>query len=70
MEELERAGKRQAAPFADGIGWRDRGGRVASEVGEVCASGIARRWCRITTKVAKLQGCPECGGKLKMIHTR
>lgn len=69
VEELKRAGKRQAAPFARRklVERPKRAGRKA---------GQGKFWRRVMptikqiqeTKTAKLQGCPECGSKLKDIH--
>ena len=69
VEELERAGKRQAAPFARRH-WVER----PKQPGRKCGQGkfVHRELPQVhpvhETKVAKLQGCPACGGKLKEIH--
>ena len=70
VEELKRAGKRQAAPFARRklVEHPKKSGRKAGK------GSFARRekpnLKQVTeTKIAKLQGCPECGGKLCKIHT-
>jgi len=70
VEELERAGKRQAAPFARRK-WVERPRRPGRKRGQ---GKFARRELPKVqqvheTKVAKLQGgCPECGGRLREIH--
>ena len=67
VEELERAGKRQAAPFARRH-WVERPRRPGRKRGQ--GKFVHRELPQVhETKVAKLQGCPECGGKLKEIHT-
>jgi transposase len=69
VEELERAGKRQATPFARRK-WVERPRRP----GRKCGQGkfAHRELPKVhqvhETKEAKLQGCPECGGKLREIH--
>lgn len=70
VEELKRAGKRQAAPFARRklVEHPKKSGRKAGK------GKFARRekpsLKQVTeTKIAKLQGCPDCGGKLCKIHT-
>lgn len=70
VEELERAGKRQAAPFARRQ-WVERPKRPGRKRGQ---GRFAHRELPTVhqiheTKEAKLQGCPECGGKLREIHT-
>lgn len=70
VEELKRAGKRQAAPFARRK-WVEHPKKSGRKTGK---GRFARRekpsLKQITeTKVAKLQGCPACGGKLCEIHT-
>jgi len=69
VEELQRAGKRQAAPFARRklVAHPKRPGR---KVGQ---GRFARREQpapnRVNeTKVAQLRDCPQCGSKLKNIH--
>ena len=68
-EELRRAGKRQAAPFARRklVEHPKRPGRKA---GQGKFSRRAQPVCRqgYRTKKAKLHGCPECGGRLRDIH--
>ena len=69
VEELQRAGKRQAAPFARRklVAHPKRPGRKAGQ-------GQFTRRQRPTpeqvheTKVARLEDCPECGSKLKNIR--
>jgi transposase len=70
VEELKRAGKRQAAPFARRK-WVEHPKKSGRKAGE---GRFARREKPSLkqvneTKIAKLQGCPECGGKLCEIHT-
>jgi transposase len=70
VEELQRAGKRQAAPFARRK-WVEHPKKSGRKAGK---GQFARRekpsLQQITdTKIAKLQGCPACGGKLCEIHT-
>jgi transposase len=70
VEELKRAGKRQAAPFARRT-WVEHPKKSGRKAGK---GQFARRekpsLQQITeTKIAKLQGCPACGGKLCEIHT-
>jgi transposase len=69
VEELERAGKRQAAPFARRH-WVERPRRPGRKVGK--GKFVRRKLPKIQqineTKEAKLQGCPECGGQLREIH--
>jgi len=67
--ELQRAGKRQAAPFARRklVAHPKRPGRKAGE------GKFARREKPALkqvdeTKVVKLQGCPQCGSRLRKIH--
>lgn len=69
VEELKRAGKRQAAPFARRK-WVEKPKRPGRKAGQ---GKFARRNMPTIkqiqeTKTARLQGCPECGGKLKEIH--
>lgn len=69
VEELERAGKRQATPFARRK-WVERPKRPGRKAGQ---GTFARRELPKVhqiqeTKVAKLCGCPDCGGKLREIH--
>lgn len=70
VEELKRAGKRQAAPFARRK-WVEHPKKSGRKAGR---GQFARRekpsLQQITeTKISKLQGCPGCGGKLCEIHT-
>jgi hypothetical protein len=68
VEELKRAGKRQATPFARRH-WVEHPKRPGRKVGK---GKFARRELPKVlqiqeTKVAKLHGCPQCGGKLREI---
>jgi len=69
VEELERAGKRQATPFARRQ-WVERPKRPGRKAGK--GKFVHRELPKVhqipETKVAKLQGCPGCGGKLREIH--
>lgn len=69
VEELERAGKRQAAPFARRklVEHRKRPGRKAGQ-GKFAHRPKPSPKEVNETKVAKLHGCPHCGGKLRKIH--
>jgi len=69
VEELERAGKRQAAPFGRRklVEQRKRPGRKAGQGKFVHRAKPSPQEVN-ETKVAKLHGCPECGGKLREIH--
>jgi len=69
VEELKRAGKRQAAPFArrQWVEKPKRPGRKAGK-GKFSHRELPQIQQIKETKVAKLQGCPECGGKLREIH--
>jgi len=69
VEELKRAGKRQAAPFArrQWVEHPKRPGRKAGQ-GKFAHRELPRIQKIKETKVAKLQGCPECGGRLCEIH--
>jgi hypothetical protein len=69
VEELKQAGKRQATPFAR-RNWVEKPKRPGRKAGQ---GKFARRNMPTIkqiqeTKTAKLQGCPECGSKLKEIH--
>jgi transposase len=69
VEELERAGKRQATPFARRK-WVEKPKRPGRKVGQ---GKFSRREMPTIqqikeTKTARLQGCPECGGKLREIR--
>jgi len=69
VEELERAGKRQATPFARRH-WVERPRRPGRKAGK--GKFAHRELPKVhqirETKVAKLHGCPDCGGKLCEIH--
>ena len=69
VEELKRVGKRQAAPFARRklVERPKRPGRKAGQ-GKFSRRVIPTIKQIQETKTAKLQGCPECGSKLKEIH--
>jgi len=69
VEELKRAGKRQATPFARRH-WVEQAKRPGRKVGK---GKFSRRELPSLkqiheTKVAKLHGCPECGGRLGEIR--
>lgn len=70
VEELERAGKRQATPFArrKRVEHRKRPGRKAGQ-GKFVQRGKPSLKEVSETKVEKLHGCPECGGELREMHT-
>jgi transposase len=69
VEELQRAGKRQAVPFA-----RRKLVEHPKKPGRKAGQGkFARRKQPVPqkidkTKVAKLHGCPQCGSRLREIH--
>jgi transposase len=69
VEELQRAGKRQAVPFA-----RRKRVEHPKKAGRKAGQGkFARREQPAPkqvdeTKVAKLRGCPQCGSRLREIH--
>jgi hypothetical protein len=69
VEELKRAGKRQAAPFARRK-LVERPKRAGRKKGQGQFMHRAKPTIKqITeTKTARLQGCPECGGKVRDIH--
>jgi transposase len=69
VEELERTGKRQAAPFARRH-WVERPRRPGRKTGQgkFAHRDLPKIQQVHETKVAKLQGCPECGGKLRELH--
>ena len=69
VEELKRAGKRQAAPFARRklVEHPKKPGRKAGQ-GQFSRRGQPTRRQVDRTKKAKLHGCPECGGRLRDIH--
>ena len=70
IEDLKRIGKRQAAPFARRH-WVEKPKRPGRKAGK--GKFARRELLKVVkiheTKEAKLDGCPECGGKLKEIHT-
>jgi hypothetical protein len=69
VEELKRAGKRQATPFArrHWVEHPKRPGRKAGK-GKFLRRELPSLKQVHETKVAKLQGCPECGGRLQAIR--
>lgn len=69
VEELKRAGKRQAAPFARRK-LEERPKRPGRKKGQGQFAHRAKPTIRqITeTKTAKLHGCPECGGRVREIR--
>lgn len=69
VEELERAGKRQATPFArrQWVEHPKRPGRKRGQ-GKFTHRELPKVHQIQETKVAKLHGCPACGGKLRDIH--
>lgn len=69
VEELERVGKRQATPFArrHWVEHPKRPGRKAGK-GKFAHRALPRLQQINETKVAKLHGCPQCGGKVREIH--
>lgn len=69
VEELKRAGKRQATPFA-GRHWVEhskRPGRTAGK-GKFARRELPSLKQIHETKEAKLHGCPECGSRLREIR--
>ncbi len=68
VEELRRAGKRQATPFARRH-WVEKPKRPGRKAGQGKFSRRNRPTIRQVheTKIVKLHGCPECGGKLREI---
>jgi transposase len=70
VEELKRAGKRQAAPFARRK-WVEHPQKPGRKAGKGNFSHRTQPSLKQVneTKTAKLQGCPDCGGKLCEIHT-
>jgi transposase len=69
VEELKRAGKRQAAPFARRklVEHPKRPGRKAGQGKFTRREKPAPK--RVDkTKKARLHGCPECGGRLRDIN--
>ena len=69
VEELKRAGKRQATPFArrEWVEKPKKPGRKAGQ-GKFGRRSLPTIQAVCETKTAKLHGCPECGGKLREIH--
>jgi hypothetical protein len=69
VEELKRAGKRQATPFArrHWVEHPKRPGRKAGQ-GKFAHRELPKVQKITETKVAKLHGCPECGGRLREIR--
>ncbi len=69
IEELKRAGKRQATPFArrKRVEHPKKPGRKAGQGKFTRREPPAPRQVN-ETKVAKLDGCPKCGGRLRNIH--
>ena len=69
LEELKRAGKRQAAPFARRklVEHPKRPGRKAGQ-GKFSRREQPARKQVDQTKKARLHGCPECRGRLSDIH--
>jgi transposase len=69
VEELRRAGKRQATPFARRK-WVERPKKPGRKAGQ--GKFVHRSLPAVQqvheTKTAKLHGCPGCGGKLQEIH--
>ena len=69
VEELERAGKRQAAPFARRH-WVERPKRAGRKRGQ--GKFVHRELPQVPqiheTKTAQLEGCPGCGSQLRDIH--
>jgi len=69
VEELERAGKRQATPFArrQWVEHPKRPGRKRGQ-GKFAHRELPKVHQIQETKIARLHGCPDCGGKLRDIH--
>jgi len=69
IEELKRTGKRQATPFArrSHVAHPRRPGRKAGQ-GKFVQRAKPSPQEVSETKVARLHGCPDCGGKLQEIH--
>ena len=69
VEEMQRAGKRQAAPFARRklVEHPKKPGRKAGQ-GKFSRREKPAPEQVDETKVAKLHGCPQCRGKLREIH--
>jgi len=68
-EELKRAGKRQAAPFARRklVEHPKRPGRKPGK-GSFPGESSLCTGRSIKRKKARLDGCPQCGGRLRDIH--
>ena len=68
-EELQRAGKRQAAPFArrKRVEHPKKPGRKAGQ-GQFSRREKPASKQGKATKVAKLHGCPQCGSRLQDMH--
>jgi transposase len=68
-EKMKREGLRQATPFArrKRVEVRKRAGRKAGQ-GRFAHRARPRGKEVQETKVARLHGCPECGGRLKDLH--
>jgi transposase len=69
VEELQRAGKRQAAPFArrKRVEHPKKPGRKAGQ-GEFARRAKPAPQQVNETKAAELDGCPQCGSRLREIH--
>ena len=69
VEELQRAGKRQAVPFArrKRVEHPKKPGRKAGQGQFTRRAKPAPKQVK-ETKVAELHGCPQCGSKLREIH--
>lgn len=69
VEELKRAGKRQAAPFARRklVERPKKPGRKKGQ-GKFAHRATPTIKQITETKTAKLQGCPECGGRVRKIR--
>ncbi len=69
VEELRRAGKRQATPFArrEWVERPKKPGRKAGQ-GKFVHRSLPTIQAVYETKTAQLHGCPECGGKLQEIR--
>ena len=69
VEELQRVGKRQATRFGrrHWVEKPKRPGRKAGQ-GKFARRELPKVHQIQETKVAKLSGCPECGGRLREIH--
>jgi transposase len=69
VDELERAGKRQAAPFARRH-WVERPKRPGRKRGQgrFAHRELPKVYQVQETKIARLADCPKCGGNLREIH--